>query len=172
MRNDGHGFVPPSGSRRDSNGVEHRSRSGAYAVTLVATERRDMGTSIVCGVDGSPDSHAALQVAARLADRLELRLVVAHVAEPVFVPYAGATSFGGMAGRYAIAEEVESHREACRTRCWALPAVRCWPCRPRKAALNAPRPREPTTTSSASTSSAISARRRAPTFAQTFGHLN
>ena len=71
-----------------------------------------MSTSIVCGVDGSADSQAALQVAARLADRLELRLVVAHIAEPAFVPYAAAAPFGGIAGRDALMEEVESHEEA------------------------------------------------------------
>ena len=35
-----------------------------------------MGGSIVCGVDGSADSQAALGVAARLAERLEARLVL------------------------------------------------------------------------------------------------
>jgi nucleotide-binding universal stress UspA family protein len=70
-----------------------------------------MNASIVCGVDGSPESQAALSVAAHLADRLEVRLVVAHIAEPAFVPYAGATTFGGVAGRHAVMEEVESQRE-------------------------------------------------------------
>ena len=51
-----------------------------------------MGGSIVCGVDGSADSQAALGVAARLAVRLEARLVLAHVAEVALVPYA----VGGM----------------------------------------------------------------------------
>jgi nucleotide-binding universal stress UspA family protein len=67
--------------------------------------------SIVCGVDGSPDSQAALQVAARLAKQLDLRLIAAHVGEPAYVPYAAAAPFGGMAGRYALMEEVESHQE-------------------------------------------------------------
>jgi nucleotide-binding universal stress UspA family protein len=49
-----------------------------------------MRTSIVCGVDGSPDSRAALQVAARLAKQLNLRLIAAHVAEPAYLPYAVA----------------------------------------------------------------------------------
>jgi nucleotide-binding universal stress UspA family protein len=58
-----------------------------------------MGTSIVCGVDGSTDSQAALGVAAKLAERLEARLVLAHVAEPVLVPYAavGRIGMGGVA---------------------------------------------------------------------------
>jgi nucleotide-binding universal stress UspA family protein len=70
-----------------------------------------MSASIVCGVDGSPDSQAALRVAARLADRLRLKLVVAHVAEPAHIPYAAAAPFGGMAGRAAVMEEVESQEE-------------------------------------------------------------
>jgi nucleotide-binding universal stress UspA family protein len=81
------------------------------AATLVSTERRDVSTSIVCGVDGSPDSHAALQRADRLARQLNLRLVVAHVAEPAYVPYAAAAPFGGTAGRHALMEEVESQHE-------------------------------------------------------------
>jgi nucleotide-binding universal stress UspA family protein len=71
-----------------------------------------MGAAIVCGVDGSRDSHVALDVAARLARRLDLRLVVAHVAEPSFVPYAASAPFGGMAGRYAVVEEMEAQEEA------------------------------------------------------------
>src|SRR5579884_2183544 len=38
--------------------------------------------SVVCGVDGSDGAHVALRVAARLADELGLRLVVAHVVHP------------------------------------------------------------------------------------------
>ena len=71
-----------------------------------------MGTSIVCGVDGSPPTHTPrFQVAVRLAGQLNLRLVVAHVAEPVFVPYAAAAPFGGIPGRQALMEEVESQHE-------------------------------------------------------------
>ena len=70
-----------------------------------------MSASIVCGVDGSADSQDALRVAVRLADRLQLRLVVAHAAEPAYVPSAAAP-FGGMAGRYAVMEEVQSQEEA------------------------------------------------------------
>lgn len=71
-----------------------------------------MSARIVCGVDGSPDSQIALHVAARLAERLNLRLVVAHVAEPAYVPYAAAAArFGGSAGRHALMEEVESQEE-------------------------------------------------------------
>ena len=70
-----------------------------------------MSASIVCGVDGSAEARAALQVAAGLAERLRLRLVVAHVAEPAYIPPAAAASLGGPAGRYAVMEEVESQEE-------------------------------------------------------------
>ena len=57
-----------------------------------------MGGSIVCGVDGSADSKAALGVAADLAERLDARLVLAHVAEFALVPHAavGGISAGGI----------------------------------------------------------------------------
>jgi nucleotide-binding universal stress UspA family protein len=70
-----------------------------------------MRTSIVCGVDGSPDSQATFQVAARLAKQLSLRLIAAHVAEPAYVPYAADAPFGGLAGPYALKEEVQSQQE-------------------------------------------------------------
>jgi nucleotide-binding universal stress UspA family protein len=58
-----------------------------------------MGRTIVCGVDGSADSQAALGVAASMAEQLEARLVLAHIAEPAVVPYdgAGRVSAGGVA---------------------------------------------------------------------------
>jgi nucleotide-binding universal stress UspA family protein len=59
-------------------------------------KENDMGGSMVCGVDGSADSQAALGVAASLAERLEARLVLAHVAELALVPYAAV---GGMGAR-------------------------------------------------------------------------
>jgi nucleotide-binding universal stress UspA family protein len=70
-----------------------------------------MSASIICGVDGSADSQAALQVAIGLAKRLELRLVVAHVAEPAYIPYAAAVPFGGMAGHQAVMEEMGTQEE-------------------------------------------------------------
>ncbi len=70
-----------------------------------------MSGSIVCGVDGSANSVAALEVAAGLASRLGIRLVVAHVAEPAAVPYAAAVPFGGTAGYDAVMEAVESREE-------------------------------------------------------------
>ncbi|HET8812131.1 MAG TPA: universal stress protein [Gaiella sp.] len=57
-----------------------------------------MKTAIVCGIDGSPDSQAALVCATELADRLDARLVLAHVVEPApslhptTGPFRGATA--------------------------------------------------------------------------------
>lgn len=54
-----------------------------------------MDRCIVCGVDGSADSQAALGIAADMAARLHLRLIMANVVEPSPAPYAGVGSFGG-----------------------------------------------------------------------------
>jgi nucleotide-binding universal stress UspA family protein len=51
-------------------------------------KENEMSGSIVCGVDESADSQAALDVAARLAERLDARLVLAHVAESAPSPIA------------------------------------------------------------------------------------
>jgi nucleotide-binding universal stress UspA family protein len=75
-------------------------------------EEKQMNGSIVCGVDGSADSQAALDVAAGLANRLETRLVLAHVAELAHIPYAAAAPFGGMAATMAVAEETDSEEKA------------------------------------------------------------
>jgi nucleotide-binding universal stress UspA family protein len=53
-----------------------------------------MEKTIVCGVDGSADSESALAVAARLADRLDARLVLANVVEGVPSPYVAAGAIG------------------------------------------------------------------------------
>ena len=53
-----------------------------------------MDRSIVCGVDGSSDSQAALAVATDVATRLQLRLVMANVVEPSQAPYVGAAPLG------------------------------------------------------------------------------
>ena len=60
-----------------------------------------MSGAIVCGVDGSADSKAALAVAVRYASRLGARLVLAHVVEHVPEPDPaigpmGAGSFSAM----------------------------------------------------------------------------
>jgi len=50
-----------------------------------------MGSSIICGVDGSPESRVALRVASELATALRLHLVVAHVSPAaVFAPAYGS----------------------------------------------------------------------------------
>src|SRR5689334_1655583 len=53
--------------------------------------RHTMGSSIICGVDGSPESRVALRVASELATALRLHLVVAHVSPAaVFAPAYGS----------------------------------------------------------------------------------
>jgi nucleotide-binding universal stress UspA family protein len=71
-----------------------------------------MGGSIVCGIDGSADSQAAVKVAAQFADRLGSTLILAHVVELAHVPYAAAYPLGGFAGPMATADETESEEEA------------------------------------------------------------
>jgi nucleotide-binding universal stress UspA family protein len=46
--------------------------------------------SIICGVDGSPDLLRALRTAAKLARRLDARLIAAHVADPLGAAGGGA----------------------------------------------------------------------------------
>ena len=70
-----------------------------------------MSRSIVCGVDGSADSQAAVTFAAELASRLGTRLVLANVAESAHIPYAAAAPFGGGAVRMAVTEEVGAQEE-------------------------------------------------------------
>jgi nucleotide-binding universal stress UspA family protein len=53
-----------------------------------------MEQSIICGIDGSADSEAAIAVAARLAERLGARLVLANVVEHVHAPYATVGGLG------------------------------------------------------------------------------
>jgi len=53
-----------------------------------------MDRSIICGVDGSGDSQAALAVAIDLAARLRLRLIMANVVEPIRAPHSAAASVG------------------------------------------------------------------------------
>lgn len=48
-----------------------------------------MTRSIVCGVDGSSEARAALQVAAQLSGQLGLRLVVVHIAHTTLVATGG-----------------------------------------------------------------------------------
>jgi len=73
-----------------------------------------MGGSIMCGVDGSADSHAALDVAARLAERLEARLILAHVAELELAPFAavGRVGMTGIAPRAMALATRDEQEEA------------------------------------------------------------
>jgi nucleotide-binding universal stress UspA family protein len=75
-------------------------------------EGGDVTGTIVCGVDGSRDSRAALDIAAGLAERLGSRLVLAHVVDYVRTPYAGAGPFGAIAPRTDLAAHDEDHEEA------------------------------------------------------------
>ncbi|MGH3038263.1 MAG: universal stress protein [Gaiellaceae bacterium] len=70
-----------------------------------------MSTSIICGIDGSADSQAALSFAEQLAARLGTRLVLAHVGELAQIPCA-ALPFGSSTGRIAVAGEIEEQTEA------------------------------------------------------------
>ena len=48
-----------------------------------ADERSAVDSSILCGVDGSDDARVALRAAAQLSGQLGVRLVAAHVVQPV-----------------------------------------------------------------------------------------
>jgi nucleotide-binding universal stress UspA family protein len=63
----------------------------AVAASMARKEVHQMKHSIICGVDGSQPSRSAARVAARLANTLDLRLVLAHATEdrPTF-PYRDA----------------------------------------------------------------------------------
>ena len=71
-----------------------------------------MDGSIVCGVDGSADSQAALAVAARMADRLETRLVLAHVVEYVQASYATTGAMGAGAMSWPLTSTLDEQEEA------------------------------------------------------------
>jgi nucleotide-binding universal stress UspA family protein len=71
-----------------------------------------MTATIICGVDGSLDSRAALAVAARFADRMGATLVLAHVVEYAHVPYSAAAPLGGMAPRVEITALDDAQQEA------------------------------------------------------------
>ncbi len=70
-----------------------------------------MARSILCGVDGSAESEGGLTVAARLADRLGARLVLANVVDHVHSPYPTVGEIGpGTVARAPLAGELlEEH---------------------------------------------------------------
>jgi nucleotide-binding universal stress UspA family protein len=57
-------------------------------------EEKEISGTIICGVDGSADSQAALDVAAKLARGLATRLVLVHVVQLERVAYASAGYMG------------------------------------------------------------------------------
>jgi nucleotide-binding universal stress UspA family protein len=73
--------------------------------------KSEMDRSIICGVDGSVDSQAALAVAGDLAARLRLRLIMANVVEPSHLASVGAASFGGAMPRPPLST-IEQQEEA------------------------------------------------------------
>jgi nucleotide-binding universal stress UspA family protein len=73
------------GRRVPGDGGSARWREARAAATLPLAEEETMNGSIVCGIDGSEESRSALRLAGALAERLGLRLMMAHVsAEAVF----------------------------------------------------------------------------------------
>lgn len=64
---------------------------------MTSDDGNQLQRSVVCGVDDSDGARVALRVAARLADELGLRLVVAHVVHP----QPTATGFGPTANQLA-----------------------------------------------------------------------
>lgn len=76
-----------------------------------------MSGTILCGVDGSPDSQAALRAATRLAGKLDARLVVAHVVQPEQLRAVGGSmrpvmpdyALGLDAGEKLLSAVLEAH---------------------------------------------------------------
>jgi nucleotide-binding universal stress UspA family protein len=68
-------------------------------------QEETMGGTILCGVDGSVDSQAALTTAQQYANRLDARLVLAHVIEDIPQTYAslGPMPTGSATGPMVLA---------------------------------------------------------------------
>jgi nucleotide-binding universal stress UspA family protein len=95
------------------NGVGDRWSPFPLPATLARKKRRSyMDRSIVCGVDGSADSQAALTVAIDMAARLQLRLILVNVVEPSHAPYVGAASLGGGAMPRPLLPTTDQQEEA------------------------------------------------------------
>jgi nucleotide-binding universal stress UspA family protein len=77
--------------RRTVDGVLARWCAPCNSATFwLSPKELEMSRSIVCGVDDSSGARDAVRVAAWFADRLGLRLIVAHVAQlPAAVGYDG-----------------------------------------------------------------------------------
>jgi nucleotide-binding universal stress UspA family protein len=63
--------------------------------------------TIVVGVDGSADSYAALSVASRLAERLDARLVLAHVGNPAYLSSGAFAATGSLGPMPRGSEDIE-----------------------------------------------------------------
>jgi nucleotide-binding universal stress UspA family protein len=70
-----------------------------------------MSRAIVCGVDGSADSQAAVETASTLAGQLGTRLVLVHVMESMPVPYGSAAGFVGPPAMQMVEEERSVRQE-------------------------------------------------------------
>jgi nucleotide-binding universal stress UspA family protein len=92
-----------------SRSVVRESPCPVLVVPRAAAARGAGGASIVCGLDGSPESENALRVAARLRRILDLRLVLVHVeALGAFVPAAPGAAPPPLDPR----EDIERRRRA------------------------------------------------------------
>jgi nucleotide-binding universal stress UspA family protein len=77
--------------------TDGRSFADRRSSRLTARKGGELDGSIVCGVDGSPDSQRALAVAAQFARWLGARLVVANVVTYVPDPVVPAFAYAPMA---------------------------------------------------------------------------
>lgn len=69
-----------------------------------------MSEAIVCGIDGSYHSNAALAVAKQYAGRLSARLVLAHVVDLVSSPYGSIDPVRGGFGAAPRLQEMEEEQ--------------------------------------------------------------